>query len=108
MISLLEMRVKVGNCLCIALEFVLQRWVVLHCLSVVGLKIPYILIPVMSGVVCSFPGSSCKSVLLDDAEVSVLEWYKSSFMSSVVVAGGAVLSVCVCTASSACSIVMAL
>ena len=62
----------------------------------------------MSGVACSCPGSSCKSVLLDDAEVSVLERYKSSFMSSVVVAGGAVLSVCVCTASSACSIVMAL
>ena len=73
----------------------------------VGLKIPYILIPVMS-VVCSCPGSSCKSVLLDDAEVSVLERYKSSFMSSVVVSGGAVLSVCVCKASSACSIVMAL
>ena len=74
----------------------------------VGLKIPYILIPVMSGVVCSCPGSSCKSVLLDDAELSVLERYKSSFMSSVGVVGGAVLSVSVCTASSACSIVMAL
>ena len=73
-----------------------------------GLKIPYILIHVMSGVVCSCPGSSCKSVLLDDAEVSVLERYKLSFMSSVGVAGGAVLSVSVCTASSACSIVMAL
>ena len=43
----------------------------------IGLKIPNILIPVMSGVVCSCPGSSCKSVLLDDAEVSVLERYKS-------------------------------
>ena len=74
----------------------------------VGLKILYILIPVMSGVVCSCPGSSYKSVLLDDAEVSVLERYKSSFMSSVGVAGGAVLLVSVCTASSACSIVMAL
>ena len=74
----------------------------------VGLKNPYILISVMSGVVCSCPGSSCKSVLLDDAEVSVLERYKSSFMSSVGVAGGAVLSVSVCMASSACSIVMAL
>ena len=74
----------------------------------VGLKIPYILIPVMSGVACSCPGSSCKSVLLDDAEMSVLERYKSLFMSSVVVAGAAVLSVCVCTASSACLKVMAL
>ena len=61
----------------------------------------------MSWVVCSCPGSSCKSVLLDDAEVSVLETYKS-FTSSVVVAGGEVLSVCVCTASSACLIVMAM
>ena len=74
----------------------------------VGVKIPYILITVMSAVVCSCPGSSCKSVLLDDAEVSVLERYKSSFMSSVVVAGVAVRSVCVCTASNACSIEMAM
>ena len=73
----------------------------------VGLNIPYILIPEMSGVVCSCPGSSCKSVLLDDAEVSVLDRYKS-FISCAVVTGGEVLSVCVCTDSSVCSIVMAL
>ena len=73
----------------------------------VGLEIPFILIPVMSGVVFSCTGLSCKSVLLDDAEVSVLDKYKS-FISCVVVAGGEVLSVCVCTDSSACSIVMVL
>ena len=94
MISLLEMKMKVGSCLCIVIEFVSQKWVVLHCLYAVELKIPYILIPVMSGVVCSCTGSSCRSVVLDDAEVSVLDRCKS-FISCVVVAGDVVLSVCV-------------
>ena len=71
------------------------------------MKIPYILIPVMSGVVSSCAGSSCTSVVLDDAEVSLLDRY-NSFISCVVTAGGEVLSVCVCKDNSACSVVMAL
>ena len=66
------------------------------------MKIPYILIPVMSGVVCSCAGSSCRSVVLDDAEVSVLDRYKFFISWCVMVAGGEVLSVCVCK-DSACS-----
>ena len=50
----------------------------------------------MSGVVSSCSGSSCRSVVLDDAEVSVLDRYKSFMSCCVVVAGGEVLSVCVC------------
>ena len=56
---------------------------------------------------CSCTGSSCRSVVLDDAEVSMLDRYKL-FISCVVVAGGVVLSVCVCKDSSACWIVMTL
>ena len=41
-------------------------------------------------------------VVLDDAEVSVLDRYKSFISCCVVVAGGEVLSVCVCKDSSAC------
>ena len=74
----------------------------------VGLKIPYILIPVMSGVVSSCAGSSCRSVVLDDADVAVLDRCKSFMSCCVVVAGDEVLSMCVCKDSSACSIVMAL
>ena len=72
------------------------------------MKILYLLIPVMSVVFCSCPGSSCRSVVLDDAEVSVLDRYKFFMSCFVVVVGGEVLSVCVCKDSSACSIVMAL
>ena len=46
--------------------------------------------------------------MLDDAEVSVLDRYRSFISCCVVVIGGEVLSVCVCKDSSACSIVMAL
>ena len=59
----------------------------------------------MSGVVSSCAGLSCRSV---DAEVSVLDRYKSFMSCCVVVAGGEVLSVCVCKYSRACSTVMAL
>ena len=62
----------------------------------------------MSGVVCSCTGSSCRSVVLDDAEVYVLDRYKSFISCCVVVIGGEVLSVCDCKDSSACLIVMAL
>ena len=62
----------------------------------------------MSGVVCSCTGSSCRSVVLNDAKVSMLDRYKSLISCCVVDAGGEVLSVCVRKDSSACSIVMAL
>ena len=56
----------------------------------------YVLILVMSGVVCSWAGSSCRFVVLDDAGVSLLDRYKSFISWRVIVAGGEVLSVCVC------------
>ena len=71
------------------------------------MKIPYVLIPLMSGVVSSCAGLSCRSVVLDDAEVSLLDRYKS-FITCVVVTGSEVLSVYVCKDSGACSIEMAL
>ena len=63
----------------------------------------------MSGAVPSCAGSSCRSVVLGEAEVSLLDRYKS-FMSCVpiIVADGGVLSVCDCMDLNACSIVMAL
>ena len=50
----------------------------------------------MSGVVSSWAGSSCRSVVLEDANVAVLDRYKSFMSCCVFVAGGEVLSVCVC------------
>ena len=61
----------------------------------------------MFGVVSSALVLSCRFVVLDDAQVSMLDRYKS-FMSCCVVVAGKVLSVCVCNESSSCSIVMAL
>ena len=46
--------------------------------------------------------------MLDDAQVSMLDRYKSFIRCCVVVSDGEVLSVCVCKDISACSIVMAL
>ena len=62
----------------------------------------------MSGVVCSWAGSSCRSVVLDDTEGSVRDRYKSFISCCVVVTGGEVLSVCVCKDSSACLVLLAL
>ena len=51
----------------------------------------------MSGVVCSCAGSSCRSVVLDDAEVSVLDRHKSIISRCIVVQ---VVKFCQCVSVS--------